>query len=754
MQSMSDVLGRWHRLLHVRALLTRWYDREQGSRVYACCRSWTIFRDKRCWWISANSSLSRIHPSTRGQSFTSKRMDARKYENWTCIGSHDQFSALQVRNWNSNWVREPRRFSILGQNFLWNGQIRDRFYWRQHRNSCRSTRRANSTNKHKRGCSQVKGQSKTSTERNCWDDSNHTDARQKMDCHWAIRTKYCLVRSFEESEQSSSTQWNVTERRRWSNWILQNFSIFGIIIHKYNFGLMIVGKLVWQQEEVRKEDISIALIIREQFLSTSVLFKDILETILLILCYRTMWWLELEYSLTFTMWDAPSIFVPLSTMDWYLGQNLSRRQTVFFLLVDPSDESHRDPEYIDFSVPRLARYVHSAWKRHQDAVFWVDIELSIKEGFSFYQTRSIAIILQGTLPAYCIPKVVRLKTGEVLYEKAYMSPRPPPKISPRHDHNWTKGNDHVPFARLELRWSRPSRPMFNPLVKSLAAWMAANGMTHVMAHTLLVLALRLPAVPDAAAPAPALQQDARVPLPVPGDVSMDLTAELAGIIDVSEEEVWLRAQALRFEETFEARAEQHFGSWPVGYEWNMAERTQQDAMFEEGVGLLSEEAIKDAGETSRGNSDTDCNNFEELHLDPATAPAAMDVWNTSVSMSESRDEKRSVRHCSRASQVCSLCSQRLELFRRCVLWTAWWVSSWPWRTHFTMSRKLSWKGALSLFGSPMTKERFSVTLCTSPVDTVQLRLQADFCQLSRPSLVHHEVQSSFTEMHLLQASDG
>ena len=47
-----------------------------------------------------------------------------------------------------------------------------------------------------------------------------------------------------------------------------------------------------------------------------------------------------------------------------------------------------------------------------------------------------AIILQGTLPAYCIPKVVRLKTGEVLFEKAYMSPRPPPKISFRHD--WTK----------------------------------------------------------------------------------------------------------------------------------------------------------------------------------------------------------------------------------------------------------------------------------------------------------------------------
>ena len=123
------------------------------------------------------------------------------------------------------------------------------------------------------------------------------------------------------------------------------------------------------------------------------------------------------------------------------GQDLSRRQTVSSCLFDPRDESHRDPERFDFSVPRLARYVHSAWKRHQDAVFWVDIDLAIKEGLTFYQTRSNAIIRQGTLPAHCISKVERLKTGEMLYERRYLSPRPPPKISLKHDHNWTKGND-------------------------------------------------------------------------------------------------------------------------------------------------------------------------------------------------------------------------------------------------------------------------------------------------------------------------
>ena len=125
------------------------------------------------------------------------------------------------------------------------------------------------------------------------------------------------------------------------------------------------------------------------------------------------------------------------------GQDLSRRQTVFFLPIDPRDKNHKDPAYIDFSVPRRARYVHSAWKKHQDAVNWVDINLAIKEGLTFYQTRSNAIILQGTIAAHCIAKVERLKTGEVIYEKVSMSPRPPPKISLRHDHDWTRGNDQL-----------------------------------------------------------------------------------------------------------------------------------------------------------------------------------------------------------------------------------------------------------------------------------------------------------------------
>ena len=110
------------------------------------------------------------------------------------------------------------------------------------------------------------------------------------------------------------------------------------------------------------------------------------------------------------------------------GQNSSKRQTVFFLPVDPMDKSHKDPKVIDLNVPRHAQYLHSAWKKHQDAVYWIDIKLAFEKGLISIQTRSNASIFQETHPAYGIPKVVRLKTGAVLYEKVYILLRPPPKI--------------------------------------------------------------------------------------------------------------------------------------------------------------------------------------------------------------------------------------------------------------------------------------------------------------------------------------
>ena len=115
------------------------------------------------------------------------------------------------------------------------------------------------------------------------------------------------------------------------------------------------------------------------------------------------------------------------------GQSLTNRQTVIFLLVDPMDKNHKDPDTIDLEAPRLAQYMHKAWKKHQNTVCWVDINLAMRKGLKFCQTRSNAVILHETLPAYCIPKVVRMETGEGIYEKVYMSPRPPPKMYLKHD---------------------------------------------------------------------------------------------------------------------------------------------------------------------------------------------------------------------------------------------------------------------------------------------------------------------------------
>ena len=115
------------------------------------------------------------------------------------------------------------------------------------------------------------------------------------------------------------------------------------------------------------------------------------------------------------------------------------RQTVFFTAVNPMNKEHKDPYEIEKNAPRLAWYKQKKWKRHQDTVYWVDIQLAQRKGFKFYQTKSNAIILYDTLPAYCIPKVVVMEYVEILHEKVYASLRPPSKISFKD--NWMKELD-------------------------------------------------------------------------------------------------------------------------------------------------------------------------------------------------------------------------------------------------------------------------------------------------------------------------
>ena len=104
--------------------------------------------------------------------------------------------------------------------------------------------------------------------------------------------------------------------------------------------------------------------------------------------------------------------------------------------------------------------------RIQNTVYWVDINFALKKGLKFCQTRSNAIILHETLPAYCIPKVVRMETEEVIYEKVYASLRLPPKISLKHD--WMKELGPEVARRpggevaRQPETSQPSQPNQNP----------------------------------------------------------------------------------------------------------------------------------------------------------------------------------------------------------------------------------------------------------------------------------------------------
>ena len=102
------------------------------------------------------------------------------------------------------------------------------------------------------------------------------------------------------------------------------------------------------------------------------------------------------------------------------GQNLSKRQTVFFTAVNPMKKEHRDPHELDLTKPRLAFYKQKKWTRHQNAVFWVDTPLAQRKGLKFYQTRSNAVILHDTLPAYCISEAIVMKSEEFLYQKKCM----------------------------------------------------------------------------------------------------------------------------------------------------------------------------------------------------------------------------------------------------------------------------------------------------------------------------------------------
>ena len=198
--------------------------------------------------------------------------------------------------------------------------------------------------------------------------------------------------------------------------------IFGTDLSILNIGLMMYGRTRWQEAEATIKDFNIVLTRQNTKFFTFELFKDIQDATPLILHFGTMCSFQTISSSTFIMLDLQSIYSITNSGMIAGGQNSSRdRHTVFFTAVNPIHKNHKDPKELDLTKPRLASY-QKKWKARQDTVYWVDIQLAQRKGLKFYQTTSNAIILDDALPAYCIPKVVVMESGEIFDEKVYMSP--------------------------------------------------------------------------------------------------------------------------------------------------------------------------------------------------------------------------------------------------------------------------------------------------------------------------------------------
>ena len=95
------------------------------------------------------------------------------------------------------------------------------------------------------------------------------------------------------------------------------------------------------------------------------------------------------------------------------------------------------------------RILHSPWTNHERMnqnhdiylterdgkftrmqCFWINLKSAQDKGSAFWQTRSNASILDNSVPADCLDKVVHTKSEEVRYRKIHLSSRPPPKSYP------------------------------------------------------------------------------------------------------------------------------------------------------------------------------------------------------------------------------------------------------------------------------------------------------------------------------------
>ena len=151
--------------------------------------------------------------------------------------------------------------------------------------------------------------------------------------------------------------------------IFRNISCIVII------GLTKSGRKAWkEEEEKRRTCTSIVLILQEQFLYLRALQGHSGRSLIDPSLQDNVIIRDGFFKYIFHVGCAINLHSITNTGSIPGGQHLSNRQTVFFLPVDPIDKEHKDPAKIDLGSPRLAQYMHKAWKKQQNTVYWVPIE--------------------------------------------------------------------------------------------------------------------------------------------------------------------------------------------------------------------------------------------------------------------------------------------------------------------------------------------------------------------------------------------
>ena len=227
----------------------------------------------------------------------------------------------------------------------------------------------------------------------------------------------CLPReddgSFEFLRMNDNLQKHVQHRHRWAD-------------EKW--------RTEWEEEEDKKKISVLSRFFRNNSVFPGI-SKVILDATLWIIHHKTMSLFWTVSSSSLTMLDMQSICIPSSIQGWYQDVKFwaTDRQYSFCLWIFWTKNT---------SILTRSSWKHRALHIHAESMEETsesyvlgDINIALKKGLK-YQTQSNAIILYETLPAYCIPKVVRMETWEVVNEKVFASLRLPPKISLQHD--WMK----------------------------------------------------------------------------------------------------------------------------------------------------------------------------------------------------------------------------------------------------------------------------------------------------------------------------